>query len=327
MTYVSIKMTEAVAYDTLHAIGRMAKFHVVDLASKDHPTREYNHYKKHVVDCVYWERKLMELAKMMDDFKVPLPNASIGEGTISRVLENVEEYISPIEDEVARNKAFAEQNHRDMASFDEHIKVLETFKGFSFAGRVREFEDDVKGRAQAGQTPLLHSDDFAHEMRDVKIDMKGHRDEKKEEFSFRKLLTGTIPTIKQDVFRRMVFRITRGNALADFFPVEQPFRDFAGDGSMVHKSVFFVILLGDQTEGRIAKACGVFGASLYPVPEDAKGYDRELGQMQQAKKDKEKLEKLVNGPSKPYCKIWHLIVKIPPVPSRLGSRVFKSKRL
>ena len=61
MKYLSITMTNESSHSTIRELGRLGKFHPIDLSlgeSKAGPSKQLTHYKKRVQDCVFWEKKL-----------------------------------------------------------------------------------------------------------------------------------------------------------------------------------------------------------------------------------------------------------------------------
>ena len=78
-------------------------------------------------------------------------------------------------------------------------------------------------------------------------------------------------------FKRMVFRITRGNALSVFYEVNQVDGDIKNK-SDEKKSVFFIMYQGDQSgniSNRLGRICDTIGIRRYPIPADRSMLDEE----------------------------------------------------
>jgi len=63
---------------------------------------------------------------------------------------------------------------------------------------------------------------------------------------------GVVPVDRQALFERMLFRVSRGNVLARFTPIDVDVVDPATAIAM-RKSVFTVIFMGQQMKRRISK--------------------------------------------------------------------------
>ncbi|VFR03263.1 unnamed protein product [Cuscuta campestris] len=81
-------------------------------------------------------------------------------------------------------------------------------------------------------------------------------------------ISGIICKSKALRFERMLFRATRGNMLFNQAVAEDKIMDLTSN-EMVEKIVFVVFFLGEQARTKILKICDTFGASCYPIPEDA----------------------------------------------------------
>jgi V-type H+-transporting ATPase subunit a len=78
-------------------------------------------------------------------------------------------------------------------------------------------------------------------------------------------------------FKRMIFRITRGNALTAFYEVKEPEEDVKKK-SNTKKSLFFIMYQGDSAgniANRLGRICDTIGIRRYPVPSDNIQLDEE----------------------------------------------------
>jgi V-type H+-transporting ATPase subunit a len=101
-------------------------------------------------------------------------------------------------------------------------------------------------------------------------------DDGERDVAFSETLSGAISTTKQIMFERMLFRVSRGNAIVNFREVEAPVND-PQTGEPVQKTVFSIIAIkANQMQKRITKICAFFGANLYTVPRSIADFEREL---------------------------------------------------
>ncbi|KAL6508863.1 V-type proton ATPase subunit a1 [Orobanche hederae] len=81
-------------------------------------------------------------------------------------------------------------------------------------------------------------------------------------------ISGIICKFNLPKLERMLFRTTRGNMLFNQAPADDKILDPASN-EMVEKTVFVVFFSGEQVRTKIFRICEAFGASCYPVAEDA----------------------------------------------------------
>lgn len=62
-----------------------------------------------------------------------------------------------------------------------------------------------------------------------------------------------------------MFRLSRGNAMARFFPIVEPVKD-PTSAVRVHKSVFYIVVLGQQLLTKVTRVCDAHQATIYSVP-------------------------------------------------------------
>lgn len=76
------------------------------------------------------------------------------------------------------------------------------------------------------------------------------------------LLCGVIPRERVSTFERLLFRITRGNAVVRTDPIEQPFYNVQTNEA-VHKVVFAILFSAPRIADKLRKLCDVNGATVY----------------------------------------------------------------
>jgi vacuolar-type H+-ATPase subunit I/STV1 len=88
------------------------------------------------------------------------------------------------------------------------------------------------------------------------------------EQSFRNFVCGVLPTDSVEQFKRMLYRISRGNALIRFAEIDDKIFDPV-TGESGFKSVFWIVFLGNSLSPRIGKLCEILRATLYELPSAA----------------------------------------------------------
>ena len=96
-------------------------------------------------------------------------------------------------------------------------------------------------------------------------------------------LYGTLPSASVPLFERLVFRISRGNAILRMWPIDEQLQDSAVDGALVSKSVFFVTYVGEEMEKKLRKAIAVVGANEYDIPASTEQRERMSRSLRQQK--------------------------------------------
>lgn len=91
---------------------------------------------------------------------------------------------------------------------------------------------------------------------------------------FTRLLCGTIDQLRQAMFDRLIFRLSRGNALVRYTPITDTIIDPV-TGATLTKSVFSILFVGAELEKRLKRAIAIVGASEYEVPETVSEADRQ----------------------------------------------------
>ena len=137
-------------------------------------------------------------------------------------------------------------------TFNENASLLRTDGGE---------ETDEESETSGGR------DDDGHELQQFDEE-KGDRQIVPSKPHFMSSLIGMIPEDKILAFKRMIFRISRGNVLVKLTPLPEPMPDPLRVGEFVKKYIFRLTFLGDQLEKRLKRVIAFFGAVEYEFPVD-----------------------------------------------------------
>jgi len=256
MTYVSITMTNESSYETIKQIGVLGKLHIVDLAaSKDAPSKQHVAYKKRMADCLYWEKRLTQFEEEIRNKDIPLSCNEPTEVVGGDVLESIAAYLDPIEKDYTMSSQFLKECRSERAMNVEKQHVLNVM-----------------------QTLELQSEGpNSYSNQDIELEFRnGNRED---DTRFRSFIYGTIPTENQGSFNRMLYRVSRGNAFAEFRDIPNPVIDPA-TGEPVQKSVFYIVLLGNQLTQRVTKMCDIFRCNVFKLPNTKRAIKTMLEQIQ-----------------------------------------------
>lgn len=289
MQYVRLLMTDDAAYPTIRELGNFGKLHVVDLTATrgEGQSELHTFYKKRVAACQFWERKLLSFRELFGQFAVVSPGYGVTavDHVYADVLEALNDFIEPQEEQITKNIVFKRQQATQVAELNERLTVLDyvqkhqlttasrsevasaavssaygTFRGS--AGRADD--DEEKLMLAVNVTPAHHqsSDSSSYQSDD----------------SFHTVITGILPTDKVPLFERMLFRVSRGNCVVRTVAVSKTLNDPVSN-EPVYKSVFSVLLLGDQLRRRVEKLLPYVSATVYQVPPSPVRYASEVREL------------------------------------------------
>jgi len=318
MKYVAITMTTEAAHATVRDIGVMNKLHVIDLGASEGqaPSKEHQHYKRRLADCQFWDRKLTALQDELEKFDIP------NEGSISNIdyvpqpivsadiLVTVQQMVEPLERELNSSVNFLKENRRLIATATERRHTLQLCKDLDLAGQARMMaraaaaaasDPSARGLLEASPSasslspPSGSNDGFSGIGEEAKhgVDEEAGvsgalvRDPKDQ---FRNFLCGIIAVDQQAQFRRMLYRVSRGNAFARFADIAGTLEDPA-TGEQQRKSVFYVMVLGQQLLQRITRMCELFKASIYALPATKEETLQQLAHLREEVLDKEEINR------------------------------------
>jgi V-type H+-transporting ATPase subunit a len=270
MTYVRVIMSDDSALDTVRELGRLAKLHVVDLATDAAtsiagaaPSESANtHYKKRVILCQFYERKLFSFLEAMRTYHVPVPDSHSVVASepmrSSDIIEDCRAYLEPLENSLTKNVLFRKTQRVQVNEYIEYIQVLKYAKNNALAAAG----GPVGGREEAigeGGSYQVSSDAYDEEAHTASSSSSGGA------MPFTRTIVGVIPADKILAFERLLFRTSRGNALSHFQALPGLSED-PTTGVYVLKHIFSVTFIGDQLARRIGRVVTVLGATEYALP-------------------------------------------------------------
>lgn len=236
------------------------------------------------------------------------------------LVEALQRYIDPREEELARNVQYQRQTKTEIVHSIEHQHVLQVVSRLQIedeekrrkdrdlrtfpdqihddpdsdpsgiAGLLRdssetdEKADFVPIYASVGSrnlvhtigTPLLGNEYGGLEMTEVKSSGAAR---------FHSYVCGVINQNAQPLFARMLYRVSRGNAISGFTPISGGIVDGTDGDNPVPKSVFYIMLTGQQLRQRVTRLCANFDAAVYDTPTEASHFDRKLAELERQSSD------------------------------------------
>ena len=242
------------------------------------PSRGHLTYKKRLQDCQYWEKKFSSFREEMKRREVLLPpdDTAAQEMKSQDVLEDIQQFLDPVERELVLSAGFQKDNQRQISELIERQHVLRACQNVRVSEVASQLEEDAKGNGEQMRQNLLGSDDD-----DGDSDYKRAQNEDQ----LRNFIAGVLPVEGVEQMRRMLYRISRGNALARFEDIKEPVVDPAS-GEEMKKTVFWIVFLGEQLNSRIRKMCDIIHATIYDMPNNRDETARILEHIDQELVDK-----------------------------------------
>ena len=247
MGYYSIVIPIDQAWEVLNQLGKLSAVQFVDQNSDQ---QVFNRrYASYIRRCEEAERRLRFLAQEQERFKV-----------IVSFPRDPALVIDMVDGDLQTNKTPA-QTH-----FENLENDLEGFEN-SLISQLKNFEQLNTGM------------EYLHEKKVVLSKAKEEFGIQVEQFggSIFSRIAGIIENEDINRFKRMIFRITRGNALSVFYEVVEPEGDVKKKNTE-KKSVFFIMYQGDQSgsiSSRLGRICDTIGIRRYPIPADGRQLDEE----------------------------------------------------
>lgn len=246
MGYYSIVIPNDQAWEVLNQLGKLSAVQFVDQNSDQ---AVFNRrYASYIRRCEEAERRLRFLAQEQERFKVQVmfPKDS------NLVLDM-------IDGDLRINKIPA-QTHFETMEND-----LQNYED-SMILQLKNYEQLTTGMEFLKEKRVVLSK--AREAFNIEGQLGG---------SLFSRIAGIIENEDITRFKRMVFRITRGNALSVFSAVKDEEED--AKKKVIHqKSVFFIMYQGDQSGNistRLGRICDTIGIRRYALPNDAGSLDEE----------------------------------------------------
>eukprot|EP01006_Ploeotia_vitrea_P050333 TRINITY_DN67445_c6_g4_i1.p1 TRINITY_DN67445_c6_g4~~TRINITY_DN67445_c6_g4_i1.p1 ORF type:complete len:915 (+),score=490.58 TRINITY_DN67445_c6_g4_i1:117-2861(+) len=283
MRYVQINVSNSSAHDTVRELGNFGKFHIVDLSSMDGDkvSKEHLAYKKKVLECAALERRLQRLEELMVEYRVNVPDVFPVEYREGDVLAALHTFLEPTERALNQCVEAATRLRQDISSRKEHLHVLNILKDNMNMRELGANPGGIDAQRLVATGPLPGRGRTASG-ESIELLRPGAGDPEQggaAQFEFYSYTCGVVNIAQQPTFERMLFRVSRGNAIVRFFDIDEPLRD-SKTGELVHKSVFCVVTIGQELKRRIAKMAVFCNASIYQVPPARDQYDEEIRTLQ-----------------------------------------------
>jgi len=292
MQYCRVIMRTECTNQTLKEIGEHGFFHPVDLGDPLDLADSARAAKKRIDVCRTWENKLSRFRDLMKEFKIKIPledytEAKGGDTSLlgtGDLIEALERHVDPREEELVRNVQFQRSAKAEIVHSIQHQHVLRVVADLHLDDQ--EILDEKMGEPPAYSsmgkshtmgTPLLGADHATSlEMTEVKSSGGA---------TFHSYVCGVINQSAQSLFSRMLFRVSRGNAIAGFSPIPGGIVDGSDGDNPVAKSVFYIMLTGQQLRQRVSRLCANFEAAIYETPENREGFERKAAELERQTSD------------------------------------------
>lgn len=255
MTYVQMVLNEESATEIIRTLGEFKKLHIEDHGKPDR--RLYKETKRKLLDCVAWERRLMNIRSIMQQNNVvpPGPEVKVADAPRPRgnFMDAIQRAFGPIEQELTIQLKFKIEETIALNAQIEHQYVLQHVMGDFFDKDDSKFEEKS---AYGSVGERLSNSERKIGLLEETIQVK----------RFSNTITGTIATENRSLFERFVYRISKGpsNAFCIFSPIDGGLKD--SKGNIVNKSIFSITIVGNELPRRIRKICSLFAATIYDVP-------------------------------------------------------------
>eukprot|EP00462_Mataza_sp_D1_P024676 CAMPEP_0175144152 /NCGR_PEP_ID=MMETSP0087-20121206/13942_1 /TAXON_ID=136419 /ORGANISM="Unknown Unknown, Strain D1" /LENGTH=857 /DNA_ID=CAMNT_0016428527 /DNA_START=47 /DNA_END=2620 /DNA_ORIENTATION=- len=272
MRYCSIMMRSECAHDTLKEVGEHGFFHPVDLGDPLDLAESAKVAKKRIDECRTWQSKLEKFTSLMEEFNVPVPDSQFTEDSggdqellgSGDLLEALTRHVNPREEELVRNIQFLRETKQSVIASIEHQAVLKVVAELQLEEGEEKSDQQSsypRSKQSSTSTPLLGAD-FGAQASEIELGPRYHS-----------YVCGVINTSAQPMFARLLFRISRGNAIAGFKTIEGGIVDGSDGENPVPKSVFYIMLTGQQLKDRIKRLCTNFEATVYETPNGAAAFE------------------------------------------------------
>ena len=245
MGYYNLVMQSDMAWKIMNELGKLSAIQFVDLNSDQ--TVFNRRYAGYIRRCEEAERRIRFLKQEQERFNISVFSAE----DPMRVLDQIDDDLDTT-------------NTPAQTRFEELESELEQFEN-NVLNQLKHYEHLL-----TGSNVLLERKIVMNKAREAFGQEAG--------VSMFSRLAGIID--KEDInrFKRMVFRVTRGNALTMFYDVEERIKDPKTD-EVVEKSVFFILYRGDLEgvlSGKLGRICDTLGIRRYAVPMDQRQLEEDF---------------------------------------------------
>lgn len=235
----------------------------LNATTKEAPTRQLQSYKKRLADATFYQKKLSQFADEVARRHIAMPpshhDLSLTTPIKSAdIIRDCDAFLEPIERELVLSENFSRDNKRQMNEIIERIHVLTVCASISIQSEIDRLREDNEQRRISTQVG------FGGGAGGRKVASALNGGGGGEDDKFRSFLCGSLLTASQDQFKRMLYRVSRGNAFVRFEEIKDKIHDPSSD-EPVQKCVFYIVFLGLELKTRIMKMCDVLRATLYEL--------------------------------------------------------------
>jgi len=281
MQYLELVLDEESSREVVRELGKFKLLHIEDHGRPEKAL--YKDNKRFILECLAWKKRCGGFRTMMLQNGVQEPGPEVQPDPAFKpsgnFLDAIQRYFEPIEKELHQQVKIVQAQTRDLN------RVLEKMCVLKFS------RDDMKGHSSLldedpdltyGSTGTTEQD--RKDPVEFKVPIGGYQQKK-----FGKTIYGTISTMYQSQFHRMIFRVSKGIAICTFAPIHQVDGPSVivdpNTGQPTSKSMFCVMVLGEELPKRIAKICSVLGAQIFDVPPTRVEVTKELNICRRKRED------------------------------------------
>lgn len=257
MRYVQINVKTEYAHETVRALGKHGKLHVVDLSRPGSASAQHMALKKKLVRCDELLRQLGWFEEQMEGAGVEVPAVHLEVRAAADVLASAGEYFGPRQDQLEQHIRVRDGLAEEVARLRERRRVLEVAQD-SLRHRVLEFDRREEELEMHDAMEMVEGGAAGGGGAGAGGGSAGSR--------FHQYVVGVLATGQQPLFERMVFRVTRGNALVSFVALDET------------TSVFYAVCVGRTVHERLTRLVRAVGARVHEVPDSTSGFHRERDQ-------------------------------------------------
>ncbi|KAA0202473.1 hypothetical protein HAZT_HAZT002214, partial [Hyalella azteca] len=240
MSLCQLFLSSEASYNCVAELGELGQVQFRDL------NHEVNQFQRKFVNEV---RRCDEMERILHYLEVQIKNADIPiaddgdnpEAPQPKEMVNLEATFEKLENELREVNSNAEALDRNFLELTELKHVLESAKIF-----LTHESDPTASLSQS----LIATDEGKNEPQQLGF------------------LAGVIPREKLAMFERMLWRVTRGNALFKNHDIETELKDPI-TGHMVRKCVYLIFFQGEKLKMKVKKICEGCRSTLYPCPDTA----------------------------------------------------------
>lgn len=277
MDYVQLIISRDRANDVVYQLGEFGQLHVVDMSPQEIPSKESLEYKRRIVDCQFWEKKLMDIRNSLPSCGVAIPGPDVKPQPISHLdlLARVQSVCGQYEATLDSFRTTQKRITEEIQVSLEYIQLLQAIREHIGVGPMggHEEDGDVIGKeAVRGAYGSFHHGapmDGDHEessslllRRATSLGVGGDVPGGRQRIGSN--VHGVLRKDEQDRFYRMLYRLARGNVYVRFVDMRIPSVPLGAPGQKGERKVAFTVYcLVPEIERRVRKVCLTFGATTY----------------------------------------------------------------